>query len=243
MLSSVGSIRLASVATFYTRALRSQTMAPRLVKTGSTAKIKTESAPRNRTDPASSEIKARSTAEVKVEPATQVKLEPTSEDADTALQTPALNSKELRMSYQIARGEMGVLTFEPYKSLLLPLWRFRTPPIAQKSSQDLWTKFEQYADAGDFVGMDMTRKFIQMGMTRAKRYANHKGGRKYEALVGDDGKRKELPKSTGHEGMEDKERASLIFREVWQRCREDETYLRLKEQFQAEQKEWKKTQG
>ena len=27
----------------------------------------------------------------------------------------------------------------------------------------------------------MARKFLQMGMTRAKRYANHKGGRKYGA--------------------------------------------------------------
>ena len=31
----------------------------------------------------------------------------------------------------------------------------------------------------DFVGADMSRKFVQMGMTRAKRYANHRGGRKY----------------------------------------------------------------
>lgn len=66
------------------------------------------------------------------------------------------------MSYRIARGEQGVLTFEPYKSALLPLWRFRTPEVARKSSQDLWSRFEQYDREDDFVGMDMTRKFIQM---------------------------------------------------------------------------------
>ncbi len=28
--------------------------------------------------------------------------------------------------------------------------------------------------------MDMARKFLQMGITRARRYANHKSGRKYK---------------------------------------------------------------
>lgn len=74
----------------------------------------------------------------------------------------AVTDKSLRMSYRIGRGEQGVLTFEPYKSQLLPLWRFRTLPIAQKSSRDLWDAFLEYDKKGDFVGMDMTRKFIQM---------------------------------------------------------------------------------
>lgn len=74
----------------------------------------------------------------------------------------AATDKDLRMSYRIARGEQGVLTFEPYKSYLLPLWRFKTPEIARKSSRELWERFEQYDEEGDFVGMDMARKFIQM---------------------------------------------------------------------------------
>jgi hypothetical protein len=142
------------------------------------------------------------------------------------------------MSYRIAKGEQGVLTFEPYKSHLLPLWRFRTVPIAQKSASDLWSKFEAYNDAGDFVGMDMTRKFIQMGMTRAKRYANHKGGRKYDKESG-----RELEKSEGHEGREEKLETSNVFREYWLRCREHEGYLEKKERFLAEQKEWDKQHG
>ena len=39
--------------------------------------------------------------------------------------------------------------------------------------------FLRYKARGDFVGMDMARKFLQMGYTRSRRYANHKGGRKY----------------------------------------------------------------
>ena len=39
--------------------------------------------------------------------------------------------------------------------------------------------FLNYRAEDDFVGMDMARKFLQMGYTRARRYANHKSGRKY----------------------------------------------------------------
>ncbi|KAF2645546.1 hypothetical protein P280DRAFT_465362 [Massarina eburnea CBS 473.64] len=91
---------------------------------------------------------------------------------------PPNTSKAHRMSYRIGRGETLVLTFEPYKSAILPLWRFKTPAIARKSSQEIYEKFLEYNGQDDFVGMDMCRKFLQMGMTRSKRYANHKGGRK-----------------------------------------------------------------
>lgn len=81
--------------------------------------------------------------------------------------------------YRIGKGEQGVLMVEPYKSALLPLWRFRQPDIAKESSEALTQQFEKYKRDGDFVGMDMTRKFLQMGFTRSRRYANHKSGRKW----------------------------------------------------------------
>ena len=40
--------------------------------------------------------------------------------------------------------------------------------------------FLAYLRQGDFVGADMARKFLQMGFTRARRYTNYKGGRKYD---------------------------------------------------------------
>jgi hypothetical protein len=160
--------------------------------------------------------------------------------------TPALSSQDLRMSYRIARGEQGVLTFEPYKSILLPYWRFRTVPIAEQSSKALYQAFEHYVKAGDLVGADMARKFIQMGMTRAKRYANHKGGRKYDRsareIEKDGGDRVELPKSEGHDGRDEKLAASEVFKEVWRRCTSDERYLQLKAEFLAEQKTWDRAQ-
>jgi hypothetical protein len=74
------------------------------------------------------------------------------------------------MSYRIARGEQGVLTFEPYKSAILPMWRFKTPAIARQSSKQIYDKFQEYDDQDDFVGMDMCRKFLQMVRNR-----NHGG--------------------------------------------------------------------
>ncbi|KAF4973988.1 hypothetical protein FZEAL_9056 [Fusarium zealandicum] len=146
-------------------------------------------------------------------------------------------SEAHRMSYHIGRGEQGVLTYEPYKSTLLPLWRFRTVPVARKSAQDLWEKFKEFDQEGDFVGMDMTRKFIQMGMTRAKRYANHAGGRKYNK-----GTKEELPRSESHPDKDEKEQASQIFRQYWERCKAHENYQELKGDFLKQQKQWKSSQ-
>jgi Domain of unknown function (DUF4385) len=149
------------------------------------------------------------------------------------LPAPALNDSSLRMSYTIGRGETGVLTFEPYKSLLLPYWAFRTIVIAENSSEILWDIFQSYCGRGDFVGADMTRKLIQMGMTRSRRYANHKGGRKY----GKDGKVLEKWTEEDASGQRaEKEEASRIFKEYWQRCTRDERYRGLKDAWQTEKK-------
>lgn len=144
------------------------------------------------------------------------------------LDTPALRDDALNFSYAIARGEVGVFTFEPYKGLILPYWAFRTVPIATNSAEVLWEIFESYCEREDFVGADMTRKFIQMGMTRAKRYANHKGGRKY------DKKGKELAKRTGDDAdgkRREKGEASEIFKGYWRMCTSHEEYLRLKQEW------------
>ena len=40
--------------------------------------------------------------------------------------------------------------------------------------------FEDYLKADEFVGADLARKFLQMGYTRARRYAHYKSGIKYD---------------------------------------------------------------
>lgn len=156
--------------------------------------------------------------------------------------TPALSSRRLRMSYAIARGEQGVLTFEPYKSLLLPHWRFRTAALASESCATLSAAFDAYVAAGDFVGADMARKFVQMGMTRAKRYANWKGGRKYvkggEGGAKGDQRRETVGPQETWEGREEKAEASRVFREGWRRCVDDGGYRALRVEWQREKKGW-----
>ena len=105
--------------------------------------------------------------------------------------TDAYRATDFRLEpdqYRVGIGEQGVLLVQPYKSELLPLWRFRTPEVATVSAKALLEKFYLYRDVGDFVGMDMTRKYLQMGWTRSRRYANHKGGAKYEGAVPTDKK-------------------------------------------------------
>jgi hypothetical protein len=155
--------------------------------------------------------------------------------------TPSKTSTSLRMSYRIGRGEQGVLTFEPYKSILLAHWRFKTVPIARKSSQTLREAFDFYVRAQDFVGADMARKFIQMGMTRAGRYANRAGGRKYQKSADGSGEKVLLPKTEGHKGQQEKREASDIFRAVWLRCKDDEAFVDLKEMWMKELKEYERS--
>ena len=50
---------------------------------------------------------------------------------------------------------------------------------ARKSSSKIYSMYLDYKDNGDFIGMDMCRKFLEMGFTRSRRYANHSSGRKY----------------------------------------------------------------
>ena len=124
-------------------------------------------------------------------------------------------------AYEIGRGEQGVFHAEPYKSELLPLWRFRTPAIARESARALYAKFVEYGKQSDFVGMDMARKFLQMGYTRARRYANHRSGKKY------DENGQVLPQDPDALDGE-KARAARVFYEKYVQAREDAYYKRLR---------------
>jgi|SRR5690625_3590496 len=126
--------------------------------------------------------------------------------------------------YRVGRGEQGVLLVEPYKSEILPHWRFKTPDIARESSDKIYKMYEEYKKNDDFVGMDMARKFLQMGYTRSRRYANYKGGRKYDAEG----------EVNDRQIDEEKAESARIFEEKWIKVREDEDYLKLKRAHQKE---------
>jgi Domain of unknown function (DUF4385) len=131
--------------------------------------------------------------------------------------------------YRVGRGEQGVLICEPYKSALIPHWRFKSPAIARKSSRKIYELFRAYLGKKDFVGADMARKFLQMGYTRARRYANYRGGRKYDK---DDGFRLK-ERGTGDPA---KAESARIFYELWKKAEADPRYA-------AQKKEWKGRYG
>jgi hypothetical protein len=157
---------------------------------------------------------------------------------DYTLDFAHVDFREQPHLYRVGKGEQGVLLVEPYKSEILPFWRFKTPDIALKSAHKIYRLFLGYKKAKDFVGMDMARKFLQMGYTRSRRYANHKSGRKYNGPVPDDKKgvsgahgREVLPRDTDPVKAE----SARIFYEKWQQVKNDPLYQQLlknhKEQF------------
>ena len=99
---------------------------------------------------------------------------------DYSLDYKSLDLRKNPELYRVGRGEQGVLTVEPYRTEIVAHWRFKTPEIARASSEKIYEMFLEYKRDSDFVGMDMARKFLQMGITRARRYANHPSGRKYK---------------------------------------------------------------
>ena len=138
---------------------------------------------------------------------------------DYSLDFASIDFRKHPELYLIGKGEQGVLLVEPYKSKILPHWKFKTPQIARKSADKIYKMFLDYKAKEEFVGMDMARKFLQMGYTRSRRYANHKSGRKYV---------KESKEVLPREEDAEKAESAKIFYEKWRKAREDKKYLELK---------------
>jgi hypothetical protein len=128
--------------------------------------------------------------------------------------------------YRIGRGEQGVLLVRPYKDILVKLWEFKTFEKAKKSAVKIYEKFLSYKRNGDFVGMDMSRKFLEMGFTRSRRYANHSSGTKY------DKERNIIPQDKNSENSE-KAKSAEIFKKYRDLVFHDEEYQKMR-------KEWRK---
>jgi hypothetical protein len=128
-------------------------------------------------------------------------------------------------AYKVGKGEQGVLICQPFKGEILPYWRFKTPDIAKQSSEQIYALFLQYLEKEEFVGADMARKFLQMGFTRARRYANYKGGKKYDSTD-----YHLLERGTGEQA---KAESAAIFYQQWQKAEAHPKYALLKKQWKA----------
>ena len=135
---------------------------------------------------------------------------------------------ETRKLYRIGRGEQGVLLVRPYTNDICAHWRFVNETAANKSSNKIYEMFCDYKSRKDFIGMDMARKFLEMGFTRARRYANHPSGKKYDT------KGNITPQSADWEHCE-KARSASIFKEKRDLAAKDPIYVEMRKEWRSKE--------
>ena len=133
-----------------------------------------------------------------------------------------------RKLYRIGRGEQGVLLARPYTNVICDHWRFKTPDEAVKSSNKIFAMYLDYRDEKDFIGMDMCRKFLEMGFTRSRRYANHRDGKKY------DKEGNVIPQEKDHATCHFATSAT-IFKKTRDVVAKNETYVKMRKEWRSEE--------
>ena len=84
--------------------------------------------------------------------------------------------------------------------------------------------YHTYKCIKDFIGMDMCRKFLEMGFTRSRRYANHKDGKKYD----EHGKVKPQEKDWA---TSDKAKSAKVFYQARSRVTKDPIYIKMRKHW------------
>ena len=136
--------------------------------------------------------------------------------------------KDVRKLYRIGRGEQGVLLVRPYTNDICKFWKFKTPKIAIKSAVQIYSMYADYRALNDFVGMDMCRKFLEMGFTRARRYANHKDGKKYD-------KNGNIRPQEKDWATSDKAKSAKIFKDARRRVVDDPKYIHMRKEWRQQE--------
>ena len=139
------------------------------------------------------------------------------------------SDEETRKLYRIGRGEQGVLLVRPYTHDICRFWRFKTPDEAVRSSNKIFAMYLDYRDEKDFIGMDMCRKFLEMGFTRARRYANHNSGRKYKK-----GTKEILPQEPDH-ATSKFAKSAQIFKKVRDIVAKNVTYVSMRKKWRSQE--------
>ena len=134
--------------------------------------------------------------------------------------------EETRELYRIGRGEQGVLLVRPYTDDICAHWRFKTPEIALESAHTIFDMYLDYLEEKDFIGMDMCRKFLEMGFTRSRRYANHHTGKKYD----DEGNVR--PQEPDHATCK-YAKSAKIFKSVRDMVAKNDIYVTMRKQWRA----------
>ena len=134
--------------------------------------------------------------------------------------------EETRKLYRIGRGEQGVLLVRPYTNDICAHWRFKTPDEAVESSNHIFGMYLDYRDEEDFIGMDMCRKFLEMGFTRSRRYANHHTCKKYD----EEGNVRPQEKDQAHCKYA---KSANIFKKVRDMVAKNDIYVKMRKEWRA----------
>ena len=135
-------------------------------------------------------------------------------------------NEETRELYRIGSGEQGVLLVRPYTNDICAHWRFKTPEIALESAHTIFDMYLDYLEEKDFIGMDMCRKFLEMGFTRSRRYANHHTGKKYD----DEGNVR--PQEPDHATCK-YAKSATIFKRVRDMVAKNDIYVTMRKQWRS----------
>ena len=133
-----------------------------------------------------------------------------------------------RKLYRIGRGEQGVLLVRPYTNDICSHWRFVNETIARKSADKIYSMFCDYKDKQDFIGMDMARKFLEMGFTRSRRYANHPSGKKYSS---DGSVSPQSPTALHCE----KSKSERVFKQMRDKAAYDKKYVIMRKEWRSQE--------
>tara|TARA_B100001287_G_scaffold136032_1_gene114451 strand:- start:490 stop:951 length:462 start_codon:yes stop_codon:yes gene_type:complete len=147
-------------------------------------------------------------------------------DYDLDYKSLDFTDEETRKLYRIGRGEQGVLLVRPYTNDICAHWRFKTPAIALESAHAIFDMYLDYLEEKDFIGMDMCRKFLEMGFTRSRRYANHHTGKKYD----DEGNVR--PQEPDHATCK-YAKSAKIFKSVRDMVAKNDKYVMMRKQWRS----------
>ena len=137
-------------------------------------------------------------------------------------------NEETRELYRIGRGEQGVLLVRPYTNDICAHWRFKTPKIAIESAHTIFDMYLDYLEQQDFIGMDMCRKFLEMGFTRSRRYANHHTGKKYDA------EGNVRPQEKDHATCK-YAKSAQVFKRVRDMVAKNDTYVKMRKEWRSQE--------
>ena len=131
-------------------------------------------------------------------------------------------------NFIVLEGRTRSATGTTYTNDICAHWRFVNENIARKSADKIYSMFCDYKEQQDFIGMDMARKFLEMGFTRARRYANHPSGKKYAR---DGSVSPQSPTALHCE----KSRSASVFKQMRDKAAYDEKYVTMRKIWRSQE--------